>query len=114
MRIKGQAFTNSETCKGVAFTPADAPLDFAEITIRERYPEEGWAINHVSHEIVRVHRGAGALAIRGAQETSLLQGDVVHIPPETPFAWSGDMIIHMSCSPPFSPEQYEIIGDNDE
>lgn len=114
MRVNGQNFTNSDTCKGVAFTPVDAPLDFAEITISGRYPEQGWAINHEVYEIVRIQRGFGALAIHGAEETKLLQGDVVHVPPETPFAWSGDMTIHMACSPPFDPAQYEIIGEDDE
>ena len=120
MTVKGENFQNSETCKGVVFAVPDAPLDFAEITINGRYPEEGWAVNHKVHEMVRVHRGASALAIRGVQEEKLLQGDVVHIPPETPFVWQGDMILHVSCSPPFDPEQYEIKdydneeGENDE
>ncbi len=114
MRIEGEKFQNSQTCKGTSFAPVDAPLDFAEIAITGRYPEEGWAINHEVHEIVRVQRGFGVLAIREAEEVKLLQGDVVHVPPKTPFAWSGDMTLHMSCSPPFNPAQYEIIGEDDE
>lgn len=112
MKISGQEFTNSSTCKGVTFTPANVPLDFAEITISGRYPAEGWAVNHKAHEMVRVQRGFGTLAIRGAEETKLLQGDVVHVPPETPFAWNGDMTIHMACSPPFDSAQYEIIEED--
>lgn len=114
MRLKGEKFQNSRTCEGTVFTASDAPLDFTEITISGRYPEEGWAVNHVSHEMVRIHRGAGMLAIRGARDTKLLQGDVVHVPPETHFAWSGDMTIHMSCSPPFDSMQYEIFREDSE
>lgn len=107
MRLQGQEFTNSETCRGVAFT-TDAPLDLAEITIAGRYPEAGWAKNRESHEMVQVLRGAGQLVLRSGETTELTAGDVVHVPPETWFSWSGDMTILMACSPAFNVEQYEI------
>lgn len=111
MKLEGQKFVNGETCRGVVYVAPGAPSDFAEITITGRYPEEGWAVNHEAHESVRVHRGVGALAVQGSSEVRLLQGDVVHVPPETPFVWSGDMILHMTCTPPFSTDQYEIIEE---
>ena len=107
MKLHGQEFTNSDTCHGVAFA-AGAPLDMAEITISGRYPEKGWARNLESHEMVRVLQGVGNLALRDGEITELAEGDVVHVPPETWFAWSGSMTILMACSPAFSPEQYEI------
>ena len=113
-KLEGIPFQNSETCKGVAYSTEGAPIDFAEITITGTYPEEGWAVNRDAHEMVRVHRGAGSLALKETGEIQLLQGDVVHVPPQTAFAWNvrdDEMILHMSCSPPFSPEQYEIIEE---
>ena len=113
MKLHGQEFTNSDTCKGVVFAPEAAPLDFAEITITGRYPEQGWAVNHTVHEMVRIHKGIGVLVLKDVREIDLREGDVVHVPPETLFAWRGDMTLHMSCSPQFDPAQYEIIEEND-
>lgn len=107
MRLDKMEFTNSTTCRGTIFK-ANAPLDMAEITISGRYPENGWARNLESHEIVRVLRGAGSLVFRGAEVTNLAEGDVVYVPPRTSFAWNGDMTILMACSPAFSSKQYEI------
>lgn len=110
MKLEGQPFQNSDTCHGVAYA-TNAPLDIAEISINGRYPETGWAINHECHEVVRVSRGIGRLSLEGAI-TELSEGDVVHVPPKTPFAWSGEMEVTMACSPPFYPEQYELIEEN--
>ena len=108
--LTGKSFKNSATCEGVAFA-ADAPVDLAEITLDGRYPEAGWARNLESHEIVRVLRGVGSLALKDGVVTRLHAGDVVHIPPEEWFAWSGDMTLLMACSPPFSQDQYEVKED---
>lgn len=89
----------------------NAPLDLAEITITGRYPETGWARNCECHEIVRLLRGTGSLALRDGETIELAESDVVHVPPKTWFAWDGDMTILMACSPAFSTEQYEIIEE---
>lgn len=108
MKLDGQSFQNSDTCQGMAYV-ADAPLDIAQINIDGRYPESGWAVNHECHEMVRVSRGIGEVTIN-SMTTELSEGDVVYIPPNTAFAWSGEMVITMACSPPFYPEQYELTG----
>lgn len=106
MKLEGAPFVNSSTCHGVAFS-AGAPLDMAEITIDGRYPEQGWARNTKSHEMVRIVRGTGSLELRDDETTQLAEDDVIHVPPGTWFAWSGDMTITMACSPAFNSEQYE-------
>lgn len=116
MKLEGVPFTNSATCHGVSFA-AEAPVDLAEITIDGRYPETGWARNRASHEMVRILKGVGGLALRSGQDMELAEGDVVHISPGEWFAWSGRMTILMACSPPFDPAQYETrveVGDETE
>lgn len=108
MKISGERFENSSTCHGVGYAVNDAPLDIAEITIDGRYPESGWARNRLCHEMVRVLRGSGVLHMRDGTATHLELSSVVHVPPGEWFAWNGDMDIMMACSPPFSPEQYEL------
>lgn len=109
MRLVGEPFQNSDTCRGEAYVAKGAPSDMAMITITGRYPEAGsQALNRECQEVVVVVRGAGRVAIGGVWH-ELKAGDGVTVPPGTPFAWDGDMTIAMSCTPPFNPEQYEII-----
>jgi len=110
MKLDGQAFKNSDTCNGVSFVARHAPLDIARIEINGRYPEEGFARNRQSHEIVYVTEGVGKVTIDGT-ETALTAGDAVHIPPDIPFAWDGHMTLIMATDPPFEPTQYELINE---
>lgn len=112
MRLGGVSFENSPTCKGIVYTPTRVNHDIACIEITGRYLETGWAVNHEAHETVYVVRGMGELAHQSSEVTQLAAGDVVTVPPKTPFAWSGDMTIVMVCEPSFDPEQYEIIGES--
>ena len=105
-KLEGHPFENGPTCNGVAYI-ADAPHDLADIAVRGRYPEEGWARNRDSHEIVRVVRGMGELVLRGNASVELKEGMTVEVKPGTWFAWGGDIDLLMTCSPPFTPEQYE-------
>lgn len=109
MLLHSEDFQNSDTCHGKAYVAKGAPSDMAIITITGRYPKAGsWARNRECHEVVVVVSGVGRVAIDGAWH-ELKAGDGVTIPPGAPFAWDGDMTIAMSCTPPFNPEQYEII-----
>lgn len=110
MKLQGQPFTNSPTCSGISFT-TDAPLDMARIVITGRYPTEGWVRNRESHETVYVLAGEGELLFEEGAQYSLKSGDVVHVPPERWFRWSGDMTILMACSPVFKVSQYEKKED---
>lgn len=112
IKLSPQDFTNSPTCGGQSFADGSV-LDMAEIAISGRYPEKGWARNLASHEMVRVLTGSGRLFLRGNETIELSVGDVVHVPPKTWFAWDGDMVILMACSPAFSTDQYEIMEDID-
>lgn len=109
-----QMFTNSEECRGVAVVPEDAPTDIAVIEITGRYPESGWAVNLEVHEIVHITRGFGSVAIMGAELQDLCAGDIVYISPGKAFAWDGHMELVMACTPPFDPNQYEILIDREQ
>ena len=107
MSIEGQPFKNSETCEGVAFVSPEVKHDIANIRITGRYPEEGWAMNEVSDEVVFVSEGRGRLSRKDEAVQDLEQGKAAFIPAGTWFAWDGDMTIVMSCNPAYSPEQYK-------
>lgn len=112
---EGEPFRNSPHCAGKLHKTEDAPADHAMIKITGEYPPEGsWARNRESWEIVAVTKGLGHIAIRGGEHTVLLPGSVVHIPPETWFRWGGsNMELSMVCIPPFNPEQYEVMSEDE-
>lgn len=113
MKLDGNKFKNSDTCAGISYVDEDAQIDMAIIDISGRYPESGWAVNEVVHEMVCVKRGMGTLVIKGAQTYNLKEGDAVTIAPGKRFAWNGDMTIIMACNPPFYPEQYNVEDDDE-
>lgn len=109
--ISGIPFENSRYCEGRSYVVPDAPTDLAIINISGPYPEGGnTARKRECHEMVHVVSGFGSLAIRGAAMEELHAGDVVHVPPGTEFSWDGHMQIAMACTPPFDPEQYEVLN----
>jgi tRNA1(Val) A37 N6-methylase TrmN6 len=113
MKLEGGQFKNSETCSGLSYRDDETNVDISKIDISGRYPESGWAVNEVAHEMVYVARGTGSLARKDQQAIALTEGDVVSVAPGKRFAWDGDMTIIMACNPPFNPNQYNL-EDSDE
>lgn len=112
-KVEGVEFSNGLTCQGVNYTAPGDKLGLAEITIDGRYPEQDWARNRHSDEMVRVMRGTGRLAIRNSESTRLEAGDVTHIPAGEQFSWSGDMTLLVAFSKQRLPPEAEL-GTNDE
>ncbi len=109
MKLDGTPFTNSDTCKGVSFGVSGAPLDIARIEISGRYPEQGWATNEVSTEMVVVNSGEGQLLLKEGGSIAISVGDSVTVAPNQWFAWKGSMELTMSCAPAFDPAQYKVV-----
>lgn len=107
MKIEGKPFKNSETCEGVAFNSTEVSHDIASITIDGRYPENGWAMNERSDEIIYVASGRGKLIRKDEAVQELQQGNGAFVEAGTWFAWEGHMTIVMSCNPAFNPDQYK-------
>ncbi len=113
MKIKGEQFKNSETCEGTVFASENIPHDIAAIKITGRYPESGWAMNEIAHELVIVSEGSGSLEFKDGDSLKLNAGDAVSVEPGKWFAWDGEMTLVIACSPAFSPEQYKLEGENE-
>jgi mannose-6-phosphate isomerase-like protein (cupin superfamily) len=113
VKIEGQQFKNSDTCEGTVFAGENIPQDIATIKITGRYPENGWAINEIVHELALVSEGSGSLEFKGADSHELKVGDVISVEPGKRFAWNGEMTIVMTCSPAFSPNQYKLEDENE-
>ena len=96
---------NSEHCVVTEFPIEDHDIDFAIVKVSSRYPVSGYAVNTISKEIVYVQEGTGKVVV-GDVGYALITGDVVLISPNEKFYWDGNMTLHISCAPAFTPEQH--------
>lgn len=101
---------NSDACLVKEFPCEDAELNFALIKVLARYPERGLAINRISKELAYVQEGSGKVVVNNI-EHNLKTGDLVLIEPNETFYWDGEMTLHISCTPVFTPEQHVYIDE---
>lgn len=101
---------NSDNCIVSEFPIEDHDINFAIVKVSSRYPDSGLATNTISKEIVYVQEGAGIVVVN-AVEHALKAGDVVLIAPNEKFYWDGNMTLHISCTPAFTPEQHIHINE---
>ncbi len=102
-----QTFThkNSRDCVVSEFPIKDQEINFAIAKITARYPESGLASNTICKEIVYIQEGTGKIVVDDIEYT-LNIGDVILISPNEKFYWDGNMTLHISCTPAFTPEQH--------
>ena len=96
---------NSEACI-VHEYGTNGTSDAAVIEINGRYPETGASLNKVAKAVIHIINGQGELVVDG-ERSSLAIGDVAFIDPEEVYFFEGDFTMFMSCTPPWSPDQYE-------
>ena len=96
---------NSEHCVVTEFPIKDHDINFAIVKVLSRYPDSGFATNTVSKEIIYVQEGTGKVVVNDVGY-ALIKGDVVLISPNEKFYWDGNMTLHISCTPAFTPEQH--------
>ncbi|OGT36162.1 MAG: hypothetical protein A3F11_09745 [Gammaproteobacteria bacterium RIFCSPHIGHO2_12_FULL_37_14] len=101
---------NSEHCVVTEFPIKDHDINFAIVKVSSRYPDSGYATNTISKEIVYVQEGGGKVVV-GAVGYALIPGDVVLISPNEKFYWDGNMTLHISCTPAFTPEQHIHLNE---
>lgn len=96
---------NSDHCVISEYPIDDADINFAIAKITSRYPEIGHATNTICKEIAYVYEGGGKVVVNDIEHT-LQSGDVLLILPNEKFYWDGNMTLHISCTPAFTPEQH--------
>lgn len=99
--------SNSDACT-VQEYGNNGESDAAVIEINGRYPEQGASRNKIARAIIYITKGEGTLTANGAQNT-LREGDVVFIDPGDVYSFDGQFTMLMSCTPPWSPDQYEAV-----
>jgi mannose-6-phosphate isomerase-like protein (cupin superfamily) len=98
---------NSSNCIAYEYPMQNSEINVALVEITQRYPDQGYAINHKSSEIGYILKGSGKLFTETAKVV-LSCGDVVYIPRGEKYYWEGNMILVVSSTPAWHPEQHQV------
>lgn len=110
-KLTAEKFKNSTTCFGTEATFKDASMNGALITVKGRYPEDGYALNEVCKELVFVVKGGGVIHMP-TETIEFSAGDTIYLENNDAFFWDGDMELYTVCTPAFYPEQHIVVPIN--
>ena len=102
---------NSSQCTVYEYPTESAEMSIGVAEISGRYPDEGYALNHICSEMGYVLEGKGRL-VTERQQMDLSPGDVVYIPPGEKFYWEGNFKMILPTSPAWNPEQHSQTLSN--
>ena len=104
----GVKFKNSHNCYGYEYDPGSGKINIATISIRGRFPEQGWSCLEESHEMAFIVSGKGFIEFKGKDKYPLEKGDIVYIEPLEWFCWGGKMDMVVPCGPAFDPNKHRL------
>lgn len=104
----GEDFKNSEICYGKEYDPGSGAIDVAKISIRGRFPAQGFGYLEESYEMAVVVNGGGFIENKAGERYHLKVGDVVCVEPMERFYWDGDMDLIVPCGPAFDPDKHKL------
>jgi len=86
----------------------DTRISGATAIISGRYPEKGYAVNMVCHEMALVLSGSGYVGTK-KKKMPIVLGDCILIKPKEKFYWQGHIAIFMVCAPRWTDKQHKIV-----
>lgn len=102
-------FKNSTTCIATEYDfKHEKDFNIAGIELNGRYPEQGYALNTVSKELIYIKSGNGTL-VSNDQNITLEPGDAALIQPNEKYYIKGTLELIISSAPAWHPEQHHII-----
>jgi mannose-6-phosphate isomerase-like protein (cupin superfamily) len=100
---------NSDQCKVTEYPFDIKDINGSVISVKGRYPENGYAMNEVRKEIVYIINGSGKITMSDGSITKFDTGDSLFIDTNEKYFWQGQFESYMACSPAFYPEQHKEI-----
>lgn len=101
---------NSEKCKTTEYDFFDKDIDVGVATITGRYPEDGYALNTISKELIFVLEETGKLCFKDKKEVEFAKGDAILIEPNDKYYWDTEhCIVSMTCTPAWHAEQHKLV-----
>lgn len=86
----------------------DSSISGATVILSGRYPDKGFAINSVSHELVLVLSGSGVIGTKN-KEFQIELGNCILIRPKEKYYWRGHMALFMACAPSWKTKQHHMV-----
>ncbi len=106
--LKGK---NSEVCKTLEYSFNDNDIDLGIATITGRFPDQGYALNLVSKELVYVIEGEGTLYFED-EKIEFQKGDAILINPNDKYYYETKYcVLSLTCTPAWNPNQHKIINN---
>lgn len=100
---------NSEVCLINEYNLEDKDIDISKATITGRYPNEGYALNEISKELIYIINGEGTINFEN-ESKSFSRGDTILIDKNTKFYWDSEYCeATIICTPPFDINQYKLV-----
>ncbi len=94
------------SCVAYEYPMKNEELNIGVVEITNRYPDQGYAINHECTEIGYVLKGSGKL-VTEHEEVSLSVGDAALVPCGEKYYWEGTMTLLLPATPAWHPGQHE-------
>lgn len=106
---KARRIDASPTTSVEEYVMSESHISGATAIVYGRYPEKGFAVNTVSHELALVLSGNGYIGTK-RKKTAIELGDCILIKPNEKYYWDGHMAIFIVCTPTWKQKQH-IIAD---
>lgn len=98
----------SSNCSVYEYAMKNEKMTIGVAEITNRYPDQGFVVNNECSEMGYILKGSGKL-VTETETVNLSERDVVFIPPGEKYYWEGKMTVILPTTPPWQPQQHEII-----
>ena len=105
---KARRIDASPTTSVEEYVMTEPAISGATAIVYGRYPEKGYAVNTMSHELALVLSGNGYIGTVH-KKTQIELGDCILLQPNEKYFWDGHMAIFIVCTPKWKPRQHTIV-----
>lgn len=99
----------SPTTSVEEYVMPEPSISGATAIVYGRYPEKGFAVNTVCHELALVLSGNGFIGTQ-RKKIAIEIGDCILLQPNEKYYWDGHMAIFIVCTPKWKPRQHTITS----
>lgn len=103
-------FYSGNGYSGYDYISKDKDINFAVININTRSPETGYQVNTDCKELLYIISDNGILFMQGSEEEfSFKEGDVIVIEKNKCYAFDGNFVAGVACTPAWKSEQHQYV-----
>lgn len=93
------------------YESADPHQTIDEVIFNTRYPEKGWAVNHISNVRAYILKGKGTFINHKEGVLEVGTGDLIEILAGEKYAWNPEGVVELLyiSNPGWTPEQHQHL-----